>query len=77
MSTLINCGLWPVNRHGYKHCQGKEELFPLSMRCSWATKYKVLSKGKIPKQPVMVKVKVFSRRAGKVKDVSRACVLVA
>ncbi|KAB0356973.1 hypothetical protein FD754_001129, partial [Muntiacus muntjak] len=77
MSTLINCELWSVNRHGYKHCQGQEELLLSSMRCIWATKYKVLSKGKIPKQPVIEKVKFFSRRAGKVKDVSRACVLVA
>ena len=47
------------------------------MQCIQATKYKLLSKEKIPKQPVMVKVKFFSSRAGKVKDVSRACALVA
>ncbi|XP_061027938.1 large ribosomal subunit protein uL15-like [Eubalaena glacialis] len=40
--------------------------------------YKVLGKGKLPKQPVIVKPKLFSRRAEeKIKDVGGACVLVA
>uniref|UniRef100_A0A8C8XSR2 Large ribosomal subunit protein uL15 n=1 Tax=Panthera leo TaxID=9689 RepID=A0A8C8XSR2_PANLE len=40
--------------------------------------YKVLGKGKLPKQPVIVKAKFFSRRAGeKIKSVGGACVLVA
>ncbi|XP_059971708.1 large ribosomal subunit protein uL15-like [Mesoplodon densirostris] len=40
--------------------------------------YKVLGKGKFPKQPVIVKPKFFSRRAEeKIKDVGGACVLVA
>uniref|UniRef100_A0A8C8TZ78 Large ribosomal subunit protein uL15 n=1 Tax=Peromyscus maniculatus bairdii TaxID=230844 RepID=A0A8C8TZ78_PERMB len=40
--------------------------------------YKVLGKGKLPKQPVIVKVKVFSRRdEEKIKGVGGACVLVA
>uniref|UniRef100_A0A8C0XNY8 Large ribosomal subunit protein uL15 n=1 Tax=Castor canadensis TaxID=51338 RepID=A0A8C0XNY8_CASCN len=41
--------------------------------------YKVLGKGKLPKQPVIVKAKLFSRRAEeKIKGVcGGACVLVA
>ena len=40
--------------------------------------YKILGKGKLPKQPVIVKAKFFSRRAEeKMKSVGRACVLVA
>uniref|UniRef100_A0A2I2Z2P8 Large ribosomal subunit protein uL15 n=1 Tax=Gorilla gorilla gorilla TaxID=9595 RepID=A0A2I2Z2P8_GORGO len=39
--------------------------------------YKVLGKGKLPKQPVIVKAKFFSRRAKKIKGVKGACVLVA
>ncbi|XP_005359934.1 60S ribosomal protein L27a-like [Microtus ochrogaster] len=43
--------------------------------------YKVVGKGKLPKQPVIVKAKFFSRRAeeikGKIKGVGGACVLVA
>lgn len=40
--------------------------------------YKVLGKGKLPKQPVIVKAKFFSRRAEeKIKAVGGACVLMA
>ncbi|XP_070287233.1 large ribosomal subunit protein uL15-like [Myotis yumanensis] len=40
--------------------------------------YKVLGKGKLPKQPVIVKAKFFSRRAEeKIKGVGGDCVLVA
>ncbi|XP_032611113.2 large ribosomal subunit protein uL15-like [Hylobates moloch] len=40
--------------------------------------YKVLGKGKLPKQPVIMKAKFFSRRAEeKIKSVGGACVLVA
>nr|XP_034347883.1 60S ribosomal protein L27a-like [Arvicanthis niloticus] len=40
--------------------------------------YKVLGKGKLPRQPVIVKAKFFSRRAEeKIKGVGSACVLVA
>ncbi|XP_028341498.1 60S ribosomal protein L27a-like [Physeter macrocephalus] len=40
--------------------------------------YKVLGRGKLPKQAVIVKAKFFSRRAEeKIKGVSGACVLVA
>ncbi|XP_054432945.1 60S ribosomal protein L27a-like [Pteronotus mesoamericanus] len=40
--------------------------------------YKVLAKGKLPKQPVIVKARFFSRRAEeKIKSVGGACVLVA
>ncbi|KAF6284463.1 hypothetical protein mRhiFer1_009226 [Rhinolophus ferrumequinum] len=39
--------------------------------------YKVLGKGKLPKQPVIVKAKFFSRRAEEIKGVGGVCVLVA
>ena len=40
--------------------------------------YKVLGKGVLPKQPVIVKAKFFSRRAEeKIKAAGGACVLVA
>uniref|UniRef100_A0A3Q3WI05 Large ribosomal subunit protein uL15 n=1 Tax=Mola mola TaxID=94237 RepID=A0A3Q3WI05_MOLML len=40
--------------------------------------YKILGKGKLPKQPVIVKAKFFSRRAEeKIKAVGGACVLMA
>ncbi|KAK1888510.1 60S ribosomal protein L27a [Dissostichus eleginoides] len=40
--------------------------------------YKVLGKGKLPKQPVIVKAKFFSRRAEeKIKAAGGACVLMA
>ncbi|XP_053741825.1 60S ribosomal protein L27a-like [Synchiropus splendidus] len=40
--------------------------------------YKVLGKGKLPKQPVIVKAKFFSRRVEeKIKAVGGACVLMA
>uniref|UniRef100_A0A8C6E3N7 Large ribosomal subunit protein uL15 n=1 Tax=Moschus moschiferus TaxID=68415 RepID=A0A8C6E3N7_MOSMO len=39
--------------------------------------YKVLGKGKLPKQPVIVKAKFFSRRGEeKIKGVGGACALV-
>ena len=40
--------------------------------------YKVLGKGQLPKQPVIVKAKFFSKSAEeKIKSVGGACVLVA
>jgi len=40
--------------------------------------YKVLGKGHLPKQPVIVKAKFFSRKAErKIKEVGGACVLMA
>ena len=39
--------------------------------------YKVLGKGKLPEQPVIMKAKFFSRRAEKIKHVDGACFLVA
>uniref|UniRef100_UPI00358E88D7 large ribosomal subunit protein uL15 n=1 Tax=Myxine glutinosa TaxID=7769 RepID=UPI00358E88D7 len=40
--------------------------------------YKVLGKGKLPRQPLIVKAKFFSRRAEqKIKAVGGACVLMA
>jgi ribosomal protein L15 len=53
-------------------------LFSLSLSLSAQGYYKVLGKGHLPKQPVIVKAKFFSRRAErKIKEVGGACVLVA
>ena len=38
---------------------------------------RVLGKGKLPKQPVIMKAKFFSRRVEELKEVGGACVLVA
>nr|ALS04635.1 60S ribosomal protein L27a [Pseudodiaptomus poplesia]ALS04636.1 60S ribosomal protein L27a [Pseudodiaptomus poplesia] len=46
--------------------------------CSRAGIFKVLGKGSLPKQPVIVKARFFSRRAEeKIKAVGGACVLTA
>nr|ALS04227.1 60S ribosomal protein L27a [Acartia pacifica] len=46
--------------------------------CSGAGYFKVLGKGILPKQPVIVKARFFSRRAEeKIKAVGGACVLTA
>uniref|UniRef100_A0A8C9CN77 Large ribosomal subunit protein uL15 n=1 Tax=Phocoena sinus TaxID=42100 RepID=A0A8C9CN77_PHOSS len=53
-------------------------MLSLAPRWSGLGYYKVLGKGKLPKQPVIVKAKFFSRRAEeKIKGVGGACVLVA
>jgi large subunit ribosomal protein L27Ae len=40
--------------------------------------YKVLGKGRLPKQPVIVKAKFFSKKAeDKIKEVGGACILQA
>jgi large subunit ribosomal protein L27Ae len=40
--------------------------------------YKLLGKGRLPKQPVIVKAKFFSKRAeSKIKEVGGCCVLQA
>ncbi|KAK1335958.1 hypothetical protein QTO34_003758 [Cnephaeus nilssonii] len=76
VNLWINCGPWSVSRHG-KCCQKQD------WSCSYidvvrSGYYKVLGKGKLPKQPVIVKAKFFSRRAEeKIKGVGGACVLVA
>ena len=51
---------------------------PPNINVALSSYYKILGKGKLPKQPVIVKVKFFSRRAEeKIKGVGGACVLVA
>lgn len=50
----------------------------LTFSLIWQGYYKILGKGKLPKQPVIVKAKFFSRRAEeKIKAVGGACVLMA
>ncbi|XP_043849319.1 60S ribosomal protein L27a-like [Dromiciops gliroides] len=56
--------------------KSKEGLAPIT-DVVWSGYYKVLGKRKLPKQPVIMKAKFFSRRAEeKVKGVGGACVLV-
>ena len=46
--------------------------------CVRAGKYKVLGKGELPKQPLVVKAKFFSKLAEqKIKAVGGCCMLVA
>ncbi|KAK7890956.1 hypothetical protein WMY93_022919 [Mugilogobius chulae] len=66
-STWTNCGL-------YQKPEGPAPIID-AVRAGY---YKVLGKGKLPKQPVIVKAKFFSRRAEeKIKAVGGACVLMA
>lgn len=56
----------------------KSDHYLLSLSLSVQGYYKVLGKGVLPKQPVIVKAKLFSRKAErKIKEVGGACVLVA
>lgn len=67
-AAFINCWLPPPSI-----CYHKKNLFFF-----FQGYYKVLGKGKLPKQPVIVKAKFFSRRAEeKIKAVGGACVLMA
>merc|ERR1712071_315065 len=60
-----------------KYANSKDGKAPV-IDCVRAGFYKVLGKGVLPKQPVIVKAKFFSRRAEeKIKAVGGACVLTA
>ncbi|XP_002125351.3 large ribosomal subunit protein uL15 [Ciona intestinalis] len=70
--------LWTLvseqTREAYKD---RTDVAPV-IDCSKAGFYKVLGKGLLPKQPVIVKARFFSRRAEeKIKAVGGTCVLVA
>ena len=57
--------------------QDKTDVAPV-IDCVRAGYHKVLGKGVLPKQPVIVKAKYFSKSAeDKIKSVGGACVLVA
>ncbi|XP_043851942.1 LOW QUALITY PROTEIN: 60S ribosomal protein L27a-like [Dromiciops gliroides] len=71
--------LWTLvsEQTGIDAAKSKEGLAPI-LGVVPAGYCKVLGKGKVPKQPVIVKAKFFSRRAEeKIKGVGGACVLVA
>jgi len=77
---IINLdNLWALvseqTRLQYKgHAEGKAPVID----CVRAGYYKVLGKGRLPKQPVIVKAKFFSRKAEeKIKEVGGVCVLQA
>ena len=70
--------LWSLvseqTRLKYADSEGKAPVID----CSRAGFFKVLGKGVLPKQPVIVKARFFSRRAEeKIKAVGGACVLTA
>merc|ERR1712189_175283 len=66
-----------VSEHTQKNYANKEDKAPV-IDVVQAGYYKVLGKGILPKQPVIVKAKFFSRKAEeKIKAVGGACVLMA
>ena len=71
--------LWSLvseqTRHNFKdRSDGKAPIIDV-VRAGY---YKVLGKGHLPRQPVIVKAKFFSRKAErKIKEVGGACVLMA
>merc|ERR1711911_10528 len=76
LSTWTDYGPWLVNtQQKYKnHPENKVPVIDV-VRAGF---YKVLGKGVLPKQPVIVKAKFFSRIAEeKIKSVGGACILTA
>merc|ERR1712025_551772 len=70
-----NYGLWCLNRlvSNMRRTQKKPQL-----SCTRAGFFKVLGRGALPKQPVIVKARFFSRQAEeKIKAVGGACILTA
>ena len=68
--TLVS----PQTQTAYKSIEGKAPVID----CVHAGIFKVLGKGELPKQPLVVKAKFFSKLAEKkIKDVGGACILVA
>ena len=64
-----------VSEQTRNHYAAKKEVVPV-IDVTKAGFFKVLGKGLLPKQPVVVKAKFFSRRAEeKIKEVGGACVL--
>jgi len=70
--------LWTlVSEQTRSHYKNKTEVAPV-IDVVRAGYYKVLGKGNLPKQPVIVKAKFFSREAEeKIKKVGGCCVLMA
>ena len=68
--TLVS----PQTQTAYKSIEGKAPVID----CVHAGIFKVLGKGELPKQPLVVKAKFFTKLAEKkIKDVGGACILVA
>mmetsp|Transcript_49530 Transcript_49530/g.97108 ORF Transcript_49530/g.97108 Transcript_49530/m.97108 type:complete len:151 (+) Transcript_49530:35-487(+) len=64
-------------REKYAKADGAKDAVPV-IDCTAAGFFKVLGKGVLPKQPMIVKAKFFSKGAEeKIKAVGGACVLVA
>jgi len=62
----------------YKHHRYYSSILKIKKNFSLQGYFKVLGKGHLPKQPVIVKARFFSRVAEqKIKSVGGACVLVA
>jgi large subunit ribosomal protein L27Ae len=71
--------LWTlVSEQTRKNYANREDGKVPVIDCVRAGYFKVLGKGRLPKQPVIVKAKFFSRLAeNKIKAVGGACVLTA
>ncbi|KAK2154173.1 hypothetical protein LSH36_275g07044, partial [Paralvinella palmiformis] len=70
--------LWSVVTDQTREVYAKKTDVAPVIDCVRAGYYKVLGKGHLPRQPVIVKAKFFSRSAEeKIKAVGGACVLVA
>lgn len=69
--------LWTLVSEQTRTVYAKSDKVPV-IDCTRAGFFKVLGKGLLPKQPVIVKAKFFSREAEeKIKAVGGACVLTA
>merc|ERR1712107_250363 len=74
-STWTNCGPWCLNKLVKYEKETKKA--PV-IDCTRAGFFKVLGKGALPKQPVIVKAIFFSRQVeNKIKAVGGACILTA
>merc|ERR1711915_610259 len=70
--------LWSLVSEQHRQEYARSRTKAPVINCVKSGYYKVLGKGKLPKQPVIVKAKFFSRVAEeKIKSVGGACVLVA
>jgi ribosomal protein L15 len=66
-----------TTKHRYAKADGAKDKVPV-IDCVRAGYFKVLGKGLLPKQPVIVRAKFFSKGAeAKIKAVGGACILAA
>eukprot|EP01125_Pyxidicula_operculata_P010514 TRINITY_DN3458_c0_g1_i2.p1 TRINITY_DN3458_c0_g1~~TRINITY_DN3458_c0_g1_i2.p1 ORF type:complete len:132 (-),score=26.46 TRINITY_DN3458_c0_g1_i2:49-444(-) len=76
--TINIDSIWSLlsEKHRAKYAESKDKVPVIDVTKSGY--YKVLGKGQLPKQPVIVKAKFFTRRAEeKIKAAGGACILTA